>query len=191
MAGQPPAVGTSDFWATECHRLISLTDRIRKRSTGRQNCLAAAVAGVIELAAADLQPPVMTSLLLAAAGVALEVLAAAVGATVVATTAVATTEAVAEYTPQTGQRRRRGRKGSTGNGGRAAKDSQDHRPWPVIVAVHRPLAAGASGLRGQVPSGVSNISESHWVAGTRPCVTSPLPATNIPEAKCACCPKVG
>ena len=64
----------------------------------------AVVAGVIELAAAGLQPPVMTSLLLAAAGADLEVLA------VMATTAVAKTEAVAKYTPQTGQRRRRGRK---------------------------------------------------------------------------------
>ena len=98
------------------------------------------MAGVIKLAAADLQPPVMTSLLLAAAGAALEVLAAAVEAAVVATTAVATTEAVAEYTPQTGKRRRRGRKGITGNGGRVARDSQGHRSWPVVLAVHRPLA---------------------------------------------------
>ena len=112
------------------------------------------MAGVIKLAAADLQPPVMTSLLLAAAGAALEVLAAAVEAAVVATTAVATTEAVAEYTPQTGQRRRRGRKRCTGNdGGRVAKAYRRHRPGPVVVAVHRPLAAGASGLRGQAPSG--------------------------------------
>ena len=140
--------------AVGVEELAALATAKRKGSTGRQNCLAAAVAGEIKLAAADLQPPVMTSLLLAAAGAALEVLAAAVEAAVVATTAVATTEAVAEYTPQTGQRRRRGRKGSTGNGGRAAKGSQDHRSWPVILAVHRPLAAGASGPRGQAPSGV-------------------------------------
>ena len=134
--------------------------------------VAAVVVGVIELAAADLQPPVMTSLLLAAAGAALEVLAAAVEAAVVATTAVATTEAVAEYTPQTGQRRRRGRNRITGNdGGRVAKDRRDHRPWPVLLALHRPLAAGASGLRGQVPSGVQNGSESHWVGGPWPRVS--------------------
>ena len=37
----------------------------------------------------------------------------------------------------------------TGNGGRVAKGSQDHHmPWPVVLTVHRPLAAGASGLRG-------------------------------------------
>ena len=88
---------------------------------------------MIELAAADLQPPVMTSLLLAAAGAALEVLAAAVEAAAVATTAVATTEAVAEYTPQTGQRRRRGRNRITGNdGGRVAKDRQDHSHGPCF-----------------------------------------------------------
>ena len=89
-----------------------------------------------------------------AAGAALEVLAAAVEAAAVATTAVATTEAVAEYTPQTGKRRLRGRKGITGNGGRVARDSQGHRSWPVVLAVHRPLAAGAIGPRGQEPSGV-------------------------------------
>ena len=140
--------------AVGVEELAALATAKRKRSTGRQNCLAAAVAGVIELAAADLQPPVMTSLLLAAAGAALEVLAA-VEAAVVATTAVATTEAAAEYTPQTGKRRRRGRNRITGNdGGRVAKDRRDHRPWPVLLALHRPLAAGASGLRGQAPSGV-------------------------------------
>ena len=101
------------------------------------------MAGVIKLAAADLQPPVMTSLLLAAAGAALEVLAAAVEAAVVATTAVATTEAVAEYTPQTGQRRRSGRKRSTGNdGGRVAKGYRRHRPEPLAAEVHLPLTAG-------------------------------------------------
>ena len=78
---------------------------------------------MIELAAADLQPPVMTSLLLAAAGAALEVLAAAVEAgaaveaAVVATTTVATTEAVAEYTPLTGQRRREHRGSDIGKDG--------------------------------------------------------------------------
>ena len=72
---------------------------------------------MIKLAAADLQPPVMTSLLLAAAGAALEVLAAAVEAAVVATTAVATTEAVAEYTPQTGKRRREHRGSDIGKDG--------------------------------------------------------------------------
>jgi hypothetical protein len=141
--------------AVGVEELAALATAKRKGSTGRQNCLAAAVAGVIKLAAADLQPPVMTSLLLAAAGAALEVLAAAVEAAVVATTAVATTEAAAEYTPQTGKRRRRGRNTITGNdGGRVAKDRRDHRPWPVLLALHRPLAAGASGLRGQAPSGI-------------------------------------
>ena len=97
----------------------------RKRSTGRKNCLAAAVAGVIKLAAADLQPPVMTSLLLAAAGAALEVLAAAVEAAVVATTAVATTEAVAGYTPRAGQRRRNHRSRNTGKDGGSSKARLD------------------------------------------------------------------
>ena len=41
----------------------------------------------------------------------------------------------------------------TGNGGRLAKDRQDHRPWPVVLALHRPLAARASRLRGQAPTG--------------------------------------
>ena len=117
----------------------------------------------------------MTSLLLAAAGAALEVLAAAVEAAVMATTAVATTEAAAEYTPQTGKRRRRGRNRITGNdGGRVAKDRRDHRPWPVLLALHRPLAAGASGLRGQAPSGYKTEAKAIGLEGPGPvCHKSP------------------
>ena len=40
------------------------------------------------------------------------------------------------------------------------------RPGMAPVAKnHRETAAGASGLRGQAPSGVENGSESQWVAG--------------------------
>ena len=49
---------------------------------------------------------------------------------------------VTEDTPRAGQRRRGARKGITGNGGRAAKNSQGHRAWPVVLAVHLPLTAG-------------------------------------------------
>ena len=42
----------------------------------------------------------------------------------------------------------------SGNGGRVAKGSQNHRPWPVVLTAHRPLAAGAIGLRGQASTGV-------------------------------------
>ena len=28
----------------------------------------------------------------------------------------------------------------TGNGERVAKDRQNHRPWPVVLALHRPLS---------------------------------------------------
>ena len=72
-------------------------------------------------------------------------------------TAGATTTAGAEYTPQTGQRRRRGRNIITTNGGRLAKDRQDHRPWPVVLAVHRPLAAGAIEFWGKRPCAIGPI----------------------------------
>ena len=46
----------------------------------------------------------------------------------------------------------------------------------VVLAVQRPLAAGAGGLKGQAPSGVPSGSGSHWAG-------APKPETNLPEAK--------
>ena len=110
---------------------------------------------MIKLAAADLQPPVMTSLLLAAAGAALEVLAAAVEAAVVATTAVATTEAVAEYTPQTGQRRRRGRSSNTAKDGESSTVRLERKTWHGAGCGLTTANSPPEGwLRGQAPSGV-------------------------------------